>query len=109
MKHGGVAAFVWQARHLHLRDTRNVIAALQRLELPMRIVWGAEDRFVPVRYGFRFARDLDATFEYIFNGRHFTPEDYPQLVVRAINVVVVRFREREYPYHLHAPRLLWTV
>lgn len=98
-KHG-VAAFVWQARHLHLRDTRNVIAALRRLTVPIHIVWGAGDRTLPVRYGFRFARDLDATFEYIFKGRHFTPEDQPEVVADVINDVVAQYKVTTFPSHV---------
>lgn len=88
-KHGA-AAFARQACHLDLRDTRNVIAALQRLDVPMRVIWGAKDHLLPVAYGFRFARDLDAAFEYIFKGRHFTPEDHPQVVAGAINEVLAQ-------------------
>ncbi len=95
----GPGAFVQQACALDLRDTRHVIARLQRLNSPMRVVWGAKDRFLPVEYGFRFARDLDATFQYIFKGRHFTPEDNPQVVAEAVNDVLAQLRIGEYPQH----------
>lgn len=86
----GPRAFVRQARDLHLRDTRDVITALQRIDAPKCVVWGAKDRILPVRYGFRFARDLDATLQYIFKGRHFSPEDHPGVVADAINDIVAQ-------------------
>ncbi|MBA2491920.1 MAG: alpha/beta fold hydrolase [Gammaproteobacteria bacterium] len=86
----GPRAFVRQAKDLHLRDTRNVITALQQIAAPKCVIWGARDRILPVRYGFRFARDLDATLQYIFKGGHFSPEDHPQIVADAINDMVVQ-------------------
>jgi pimeloyl-ACP methyl ester carboxylesterase len=102
-KHG-ISAFVWQARHLHVRDSRNVITALRHLEAPIRIVWGAGDPILPVRYGFRFARDLNATFEYIFKGEHFTPEDQPDIIADVINDVVEHLGANTYPSYLQRPR-----
>jgi pimeloyl-ACP methyl ester carboxylesterase len=93
----GVGAFVRQARSLHLRDTRNLVIALQRLNVPKRIIWGARDRILPVRYGFRFAHDLDADFQYIFKGRHFTPEDHPDVVAEAVNDVLAQLAGGGYP------------
>jgi pimeloyl-ACP methyl ester carboxylesterase len=81
----GAGALVRQARALDLRDTRNVIAKLRQLELPVSVIWSAKDRFLPIRYGFRFARDLNAAHRYVCYGRHFTPEDRPQLIATAIN------------------------
>lgn len=93
----GAAAFVRQACALDLRDTRNVINAVRRLGVPTRVIWGARDHLLPVAYGFRFARDLDATFDYIFKGRHFTPEDHPEVVARAINDVLAELAPRADP------------
>ena len=86
----GPRAFVQQAKDLHLRDTRNVITALKQIAAPKCVIWGAKDRILPVRYGFRFARDLDATLQYIFKGGHFSPEDHPQVVADAINDMLVQ-------------------
>jgi pimeloyl-ACP methyl ester carboxylesterase len=96
----GPRVFVRQARGLDLRDMRNVIAALQRLDVPIRIVWGAKDPFLPVHYGFRFARDLNAAFQYIFKGRHFTPEDQPAIVAATVNDVLTQLRGEESSQHL---------
>jgi hypothetical protein len=63
-----------------LRDTRNAIAALQRRDAPMRVVWDAKDRLLPVTYKLCFVRDLDAGLQYVFQGRHFTPKDHSEVV-----------------------------
>jgi pimeloyl-ACP methyl ester carboxylesterase len=36
-------------------------------------------------YGERFARDLGARLERIEGGKHFTPEDHPDVIARAVN------------------------
>lgn len=54
----------------------------------MRVVWDAKDRLLPVTYKFCFARDLDAGLQYVFQGRHFTPEDHSEVVAEVINSII---------------------
>ena len=88
-KPGGVAAFVRQVRSLDVRDTERVAAELPRLRgTPSRVVWGAADQFQKLRYGERFARDLDTVLHPIPGGKHFTPEDHPEAIAEALNGLV---------------------
>jgi pimeloyl-ACP methyl ester carboxylesterase len=84
-RHDGAAAFVRQVNSLDVKDTLAVAAALPTLGIPARIVWGAADQFQTVDYGERFARDLAAPLYRIGRGRHFTPEDHPEIVAQEIN------------------------
>lgn len=84
-RHDGAAAFVRQIRALDVRDTLAVADRLCELRIPARIVWGASDQFQNVRYGERFSRDLSAPLRRIEGGRHFTPEDHPDIVAEEIN------------------------
>ncbi len=93
----GARAFVQQARYLDLRDTRELIPVLRNLNVPVSVIWGARDRQFPAHYGFRFARDLDATFHYILKSRHFVPEDHPEVVADAINHVLAQVYDEAHP------------
>ncbi len=84
-EHGGAAAFIRQVRALNVQDTLAVEDELPRLNLPARVVWGAADGFQKVHYGERFARDLGVRLERIEGGKHFTPEDHPDVIARALN------------------------
>jgi len=84
-RHDGTAALVRQIRALDVKDTLAVQDSLPTLEVPARIVWGAADRFQKVRYGERFARDLRAPLQRIEGGKHFTPENHPEMIAEAIH------------------------
>lgn len=83
-EHDGAKAFIRQVRSLDVRDTLRIADRIERLEVPSRIVWGAADDFQKVRYGERLAWDLDTTLVRIEGAKHFTPEDHPQPIARAI-------------------------
>jgi len=87
-RHGDPAAFVRQARSLHVHDTLAVRDALPRLGLPARVVWGAADQFQKVEYGERFATDLGTDLRRIEGAKHFTPEDHPEEIATAVNELV---------------------
>lgn len=87
-RHGAAEAFIRQVRSLDVRDTLAVEQELPKLKVPARIVWGAADQFQKLEYGERFARDLGAPLRPIPGGKHFTPEDHPQIVAEAINDLV---------------------
>jgi pimeloyl-ACP methyl ester carboxylesterase len=87
-QHEGAAAFIRQVNSLNVQDTLAVADNLPRLNIPARIVWGAADQFQKVEYGELFARDLSASLHQIECGRHFTPEDHPEVVARELNRLV---------------------
>lgn len=86
---GGSEAFVRQIRSLDVADTLAVQDALPGLDLPAALAWGEADRFQKIEYGERLARDLGATLDRIPGGRHSTPENHPEAVARAVNLVLV--------------------
>lgn len=86
--HDGAEAFVRQTRALDNADTRAVAEALPRLGLPARLAWGVEDEFQTLDYGERLARDLKAPLRRIEGGKHFTPEDHPQIIAEEINALI---------------------
>jgi pimeloyl-ACP methyl ester carboxylesterase len=90
----GAAAFVRQVQSLDNADTRSVETDLPRLGLPARIVWGAADQFQKIEYGERLARDLGAPLRRIEDGKHFTPEDFPEIVAEEIQALVADARSR---------------
>ena len=83
-EHGGGAAMARQVSALDVRDTLAVQDALPTLGVPARIVWGVADPFQKVEFGERFARDLGTTVQRIEGGKHFTPEDHPDVIAAAI-------------------------
>lgn len=87
-RHGGAAAFIRQVRSLNVYDTLAVRDQLPKLDVPARVVWGEADPFQHVRYGEYFARDLGTPLQRIPGGKHFTPEDHPDVVAGAINDLV---------------------
>lgn len=83
----GPAALVRQARALDPRDTLDVADRLPTLSVPARIVWGVADQFQPPRWAERLARDLGTRPVAIRGGKHFVPEDHPDVVAAAIRDV----------------------
>jgi pimeloyl-ACP methyl ester carboxylesterase len=84
-EHGGAASLVRQMQALNVEDTLSVAAKLPHLDIPARIVWGAADQFQKINYGERFARDLHAPLRPIDGGKHFTPEDHPDVIAEELN------------------------
>ena len=87
-RHGGGAALARQVRPLDVRHTLAVQHRLPTLDVPARVVWGASDSLLPVRYGERFARDLRTDLRRIEGGRHFTPEDHPDVLAEEVDALV---------------------
>jgi len=83
-EHGGGAAMARQVSALDVRDTLAVQDRLPTLGVPARVVWGVADQFQKIAYGERFARDLGTTVHRIEAGKHFTPEDHPDVVAEQI-------------------------
>lgn len=97
-RHDGAAAFVRQVDSLNVQDTLAVVEELPRLGIPARIAWGAADQFQKFEYDERFARDLAAPLRRIEGGKHFTPEDYPEVMADEIGRLLadVQLRQRRH-------------
>ena len=92
--HGGAEAFVRQAQSLDVEDTKSISGQLSSLNIPARIAWGADDEFQKLKYGERLAADLRAPLRRIEGGKHFTPEDYPEIIAEEINALAQSASER---------------
>jgi pimeloyl-ACP methyl ester carboxylesterase len=87
-RYDGAAAFVRQAKSLDVEDTKSIADQLPDLNIPARLVWGVADGFQKIEYGERLAKDLKAPLYRIEGGKHFTPEDHPELIADEINALV---------------------
>lgn len=87
-EHDGAAAFIRQIRSLDVNDTLRIADKLGSLRVPARVVWGTSDNFQEIRFGERLAWDLDTPLERIEGGKHFTPEDHPERIAKAIQDVL---------------------
>lgn len=90
----GPKAFAHQLRHFDGRDTLAIAHELPRLNLdsPVRIIWAEKDP-LSMASAERLAKDLDAPLQRIPGGRHFTPEDHPEVLAEAINSVLGNTRK----------------
>jgi pimeloyl-ACP methyl ester carboxylesterase len=88
--HGAARSLMRQVDALDVGDTIAVARQLSTLQLPARVVWGDADRFQKVSYGERLAADLGTTLTRIRGGKHFTPEDHPDVVAGAVNDLLGR-------------------
>ncbi|WP_251697014.1 alpha/beta fold hydrolase [Streptomyces sp. Vc74B-19] len=82
---GRASFFEHQVRHYDSRYTEEITDRLGRLTLPVRILWGAEDEWQPVRYAERLRDDIPGAELVVIPGAgHFLMEDAPERVVREI-------------------------
>jgi pimeloyl-ACP methyl ester carboxylesterase len=88
LEHGGAEAMVRQVQALDVQDTLAVADRLPDLDLAARIVWGEADQFQKLEYGERLARDLRAPLRCIPGGKHFTPEDHPDVIAEEIGALL---------------------
>jgi pimeloyl-ACP methyl ester carboxylesterase len=67
------------------------------LRVDSAIFWGARDGFQKVRYGERFDGDLNAPLVRIEQGKHFTPEDHPEIISSEIDRLIEDVLRAERP------------
>ncbi len=91
----GAAALARQVAALDVRDTEVVAGDLPHLKVPARLAWGVADRFQKLHYGERLSKDLAAPLRRIDGGKHFTPEDHPDVVAEEINLLLRNVRAAE--------------
>lgn len=90
----GKLSLIRNAVALDTNLTMEVAFRLPRLNLPVLMLWGQEDRFQPVRYAERLAWDIpDAHLVRIQKARHFVMFDRPDEVTAEL----VRFLEAPLP------------
>ena len=89
--HLGVDALVAQLRAMRDPTVSALGPQLAGLRRPTAIVWGRLDPFIDVSVGERLRDAIPgATLEVIPDARHYTPEDSPERVARAIGELLVR-------------------
>jgi pimeloyl-ACP methyl ester carboxylesterase len=88
LDHGGASDMVRQVQALDVNDTMAIADRLAELDVPARVVWGDADQFQKVEYGERLARDLRAPLRRIPGGKHFTPEDHPEIIAEEIEALI---------------------
>jgi pimeloyl-ACP methyl ester carboxylesterase len=80
----------------HLRalghcDTTEWSARLGEVRAPTAIIWGAEDPFYPPSLGERLQQAVPgATFDVLPGAAHYVPEDSPDALRRAIELLITR-------------------
>lgn len=107
LRHGGGEALVRQVRELDPHDTAELAEALTRLGVPARVLWGEDDPFQSPRHGQWLAERLGAPLERVRGGRHFVPEDRPDLVLEAVNGVLREARHLPRSRSPHRPGEGW--
>ena len=80
----GGRQLIHAARCLDPSETRGTTARLREIGVPIRIVWAAQDEYLPLQtVGRRLASGLGAEL-IVVDGGHFLPLDNPDGVVQAI-------------------------
>ena len=81
----GRLAYLRAARALRTEELSSRMDAVEKLELPTLVVWGAEDVFQPLKSGEHLAQTMpNGQFEVIQQAGHFLPEDAPGPLSRLI-------------------------
>src|SRR3954453_22518562 len=82
---GRVSFVDHQVRHYDSRYTEEISDRLGELTLPVRILWGQEDRWQPTSYAERLAADIPGAELVVVPGAgHFVMEDAPARVTREV-------------------------
>lgn len=72
-------------------DTASLSPRLRSLRVPVAVVWGRDDPFLPVALAERLAAETQgATLDVVNGARHFVPEDTPDQLIRIIRRLVER-------------------
>jgi pimeloyl-ACP methyl ester carboxylesterase len=81
----GRRAYLRAARAVRTEELSSRMDAVEKLELPTLIIWGAEDVFQPIKAGERLAQTMEnGRFEVLERAAHFLPEDDPDALARLI-------------------------
>ncbi|AOW50732.1 alpha/beta fold hydrolase [Acetobacter ascendens] len=81
----GRRAYLRAARALRTEELSERAAAIEKLQLPALVIWGASDVFQPMSLGKRVAQAMPhSRFEVIEQAGHFLPEDSPEVLAKFI-------------------------
>lgn len=81
----GRLAYLRAARALRTEELSSRMNAIEKIELPTLIIWGAEDLFQPLKSGEHLAQTMpNGRFEVVAQAGHFLPEDAPEALGRLI-------------------------
>lgn len=82
---GRVSFFEHQVRHYDSKYTEEISGRLGELTMPVRVLWGEEDRWQPLHYARRLTGDIPgAELSVVPGAGHFVMEDAPERVVEEI-------------------------
>jgi len=82
---GRVSFFEHQVRHYDSRYTEELTGRLGEIAVPVRILWGQQDRWQPTSYAQRLAADIPhAELVVVPDAGHFLMEDDPARVTREV-------------------------
>lgn len=82
---GRVSFFEHQVRHYDPRYTEELAGRLGEIAVPVRLLWGAQDRWQPTHWAERLAADIPhAELVVVPDAGHFVMEDDPQRVTREV-------------------------
>lgn len=79
-----------QARYANEFDTIRTaqkLHTLAKLTFPKTVIWGTKDP-LGVDSAERLAKDIDANLQLIPGGKHFTLENHPEIIAKAINGMI---------------------
>ncbi len=89
----GVDALAGQLRALHDPVVTALACRLGTISVPVSVIWGRGDPWLPVRVGERLRDAIPgATLDIVEAARHFTPEEAPERVARTIGELLKRQR-----------------
>ena len=82
---GRASFFEHQVRHYDSRYTEEITGRLGEIAVPVRILWGEQDRWQPTSYAQRLAADVPHAELVVVPGTgHFLMEDDPERVTREV-------------------------
>ncbi|MFC5142099.1 alpha/beta fold hydrolase [Actinomycetospora rhizophila] len=82
---GRTSFFEHQVRHYDSRWTEELTDRLEKIDVPVRIVWGRADRWQPVSCAERLAADIPGASLVVVDGAgHFLMEDDPARLTREV-------------------------
>jgi 2-hydroxymuconate-semialdehyde hydrolase len=82
----GRLAYLRAARALKSADLMSRAQEIEKLTIPVLIVWGAQDTFQPLRYGQQLAEALVySQLHVVEHAGHFLPEDSPNILGNVIS------------------------
>jgi pimeloyl-ACP methyl ester carboxylesterase len=86
--HAAIVAHIDALSHDGMSDLTGRLASIS---VPTSLIWGQQDRVVPVSVGRRLQAAIPgATLDVIAGARHFTPEESPRRIADVIAVLLER-------------------